>query len=52
MRTITKAMKRGGTFHDANVAWDYARMNQDFWESVPGLMEWAEELFDRLAEEE
>ncbi|SMP42919.1 SEC-C motif-containing protein [Desulfonatronum zhilinae] len=42
----------GFTFHDANVAWDYARMNRDFWESVPGLMEWAEELFDRMEEEE
>ena len=42
----------GFTFHDANVAWDYARMNRDFWESVPGLMEWGDEVFDRLSEEE
>lgn len=42
----------GFTFDDANVAWDYVRMNRAFWESVPGLMEWGDEVFDRLAEEE
>jgi tetratricopeptide (TPR) repeat protein len=42
----------GFTFDDANVAWDYVRMNRKLWESVPGLMEWADELFDRLVEEE
>jgi len=42
----------GFTFDDANVAWDYVRMNRKLWESVPGLMEWADELFDRLVEPE
>ncbi|WP_459937647.1 SEC-C metal-binding domain-containing protein [Desulfonatronum parangueonense] len=42
----------GFTFEDAMVAWDYVRMNRDVWESVPGLMKWAEELFDRMVGEE
>ena len=44
--------EEGFTLDDAEVAWNYVHANRALWESVPGLMEWGEEVFDRECEAE